>query len=355
MVSHHRSLALCVSLTSLAFAGCGTEPGPIAAVEAPIVESDAPPDGLAERLADLRGCSARDLDHVYTLHHHVRVGRGRSVHVTERFTLRAFLRRERRGALLLPGPLSLGSFFEIDVDGYRFQSDLAREGLFTFAPDYEGTGESSQPDDGLSADHAFLVDEEEVVLRAMRNLRHIGRMDIVGESTGGAIAAELCADSARVRSCTLSSMSYVEITPFAQAVFLDPGFIAFLSSQPNGYLDAAPPFYFNIVAGTTPDVSAAILATQPGIYAVAPLLSPTTLPWFDPTHARVPALIVMGTLDNIAEQIDADLLADAWGSARRRRPPATIVRLEGAGHLPRIEPEPTRSAYYDAVVAFLDP
>src|SRR5687768_7865958 len=93
----HPSLVLSVALASLLVApGCGTEPGlePEGAEEA-VVETEAMPDELEERIADLDCGRSVDLDRVYTLHHHVRVGRGRSVHVTEMFTLRAFLRHPR--------------------------------------------------------------------------------------------------------------------------------------------------------------------------------------------------------------------------------------------------------------------
>jgi pimeloyl-ACP methyl ester carboxylesterase len=350
-------LSLSVLALATALAGCASESVDAAtdAETSSLVESEGMPAGLADALDDLHHSGAVDLDHVYTLHHHVRVGRGRSVHVVEMFTLRAWLRRVHRGALLLPGPLSTASFYEIDVDGYRFQSDLAGEGMFTFVPDYEGAGESTYPADGLSVTHELLVEETRTVLRALRALRGIPQMDVVGESIGGGVAAELCADGGRVRSCVLSSMLYREGTPFFEAVFLDPNFLGFLQSQPNGYIDAGPGLYFNIVLGTTPEVGAAVLATQPGVYAVGPLLEPTDLPWFDPTGARVPALIIIGTNDDIQTQPDADLLAAAWGSARRHPPSATVLRLEGAGHIPRVEPAPINTQFYDAVVDFIAP
>jgi pimeloyl-ACP methyl ester carboxylesterase len=356
-LTHRFALVVLALACGGALVGCAGDPsaGAVAADEAPLVETEDEPEGLADHLAHLRHCDASELDHVYTLHHHVRVGAGRQVHVVERFTLRAFLRHTRRGALLLPGPLSSASFYEIDVDGYRFQSDLAREGMFTFVPDYEGAGESTYPTDGLSVTHEYLVAEQQAVLRAMRTLRGIPQMDVIGESIGGGVAAELCADAGRVRSCVLSSMLYREGTPFFEAVFLDPGFLGFLASQPNGYIDATAGLYFNIVLGTTPEVGAAVLATQPGVYAVGPLLEPTDLPWFDPTHARVPALILIGTNDDIQTQPDADLLAAAWGSAHRRPPSATVVRLEGGGHIPRVEPAPINGMFYEAVVDFIAP
>ena len=153
----------------------------------------------------------------------------------------------------------------------------------------------------------------------------------------------------------LSSAIYRQGTPFFEAAFLDPGFLAFLQSQPNGYLNVTPDLYFNITSRTAPDVTAEILATQPGPYAVAPLLEPTTLPWFDPTHAQVPALILQGTEDNIATQADNDVLAAEYGSAPGARGTATVVRIPGAGHIPRIEPSPVNDTWAAEVTAFLSP
>jgi len=271
------------------------------------------------------------------------------------FTLRAFLRPIRRGALILPGPVSIASFYEIDVDGYRFQSDLAQRGLFTFVAEYEGTGESTYPTDGFSLSQDYLVDEMRTVLGALGALRQIPRMDLIGESVGGGIAAELCADASRTRSCVLSSMTYLHITPFAQAVFLDPNFVAFLESAPNGYLNVGPELFFNVVERTAPDVTTAILATQPGVYSVAPLLDPVNIPWWDPTHANVPALLIAGTEDDIEAQDDPELLVAAYGSAHHHHPATTIVRITGAGHIPRIEPAPVSDQFRSAVVSFLHP
>lgn len=296
-----------------------------------------------------------ELDRVFRLEHDIRVGRGRTVRVTEHFSIRSWLRWRHRGALLLPGTVVTGSFYELDVDGYRFASDLAREGYFVFAMDYEGTGGSTYPADGASVTHAEIVDAAERVLRVVRLLRWIHRVDAIGESNGAAVAAELCSDRRRVRSCVLSSAIYREGTPFFQAAFLDPGFLAFLRSQPNGYLDVTPDLYFNITSRTPPDVTAEILATQPGVYAVAPLLEPTTLPWFDPTRADVPALILQGTEDNIATQADMDALAAEYGSAPGARGTATLVRIPGAGHIPRVEPAPSNHTWSSEVITFLAP
>lgn len=312
------------------------------------------PEEAEAMLSGRRRLTAADLDRVWAVDHYVPVGRGRRVHVREHFSLRSWVQWPHRGAVLLPGTVVTSSFYDIDVDGYRFAEDLAREGHFVFAVDYEGSGESTYPDDGFVVTHDYLTASMRTVVRYARLVRWIPRVDVVGESNGGAIASELCDDALRVRSCVLSSMLYAEGTPFFQAVFLDPGFLGFLMSQPDGYLDVTPDLYFNVLARTTPEVAAEVLANEPGVYAVPPLYAPVDLPWYDPTGARVPALIIQGTEDNIATQADADALAAAYGSAPGAGGVATVLRIEGAGHLPRIEPG-ANTVWSDAVIGFLTP
>jgi len=316
-------------------------------------EPPALPAEAQQALTSSGELTEEDLDRVYELDHYVRVGRGRRVHLVEHFSLRSWLRWPRRGAVLLPGTVVNATFYDLDVDGYRFAEQLAREGFFVFAVDNEGSGQSTYPDDGFSVTHEATVEASRDVVRYVRLSRWIRRVDVVGESNGGAVAAELCDDARRVRSCVLSSMLYRQGTPFFEAVFLDPAFLAFLGSAPDGYLDVTPDLYFNILSRTSPDVGAAILATQPGTYAVPPLLEAATLPWFDPTEARVPALIVQGTDDNIATQADMDVLAAEYGSAPGAGGVATVLRIDGAGHIPRIEPG-ANEAWNEAVIGFLD-
>lgn len=312
-----------------------------------------PPEVLS-RLVRHRELDDSELDEVFMLDHLVAVGPGRRIHVTEAFTVRGWLSWPHRGALLLPGALSTAEFMNLDVDGYRFQEQLAHEGYFAFSVDYEGAGSSTYPASGYDVDHASQVETMRRVLRSIRILRLVPRVDIVGESNGGAVAAELCAERWAARTCVLSSMLYTESTPFFDAVFLDPGFVWFLSNLPDGYIDATPDFYFNIVAGMPPAVAAETLATQPGRYAVGPLLAPVGgLPWFDPTRAAVPGLIIQGTQDNIALQSDADALAAAYGSDPLGGGVATVVRIEGGGHIPRVEPAPINGAWNQAVIDFL--
>lgn len=350
-------------VTAVAF-GCATEVEPPGSAAREVEERagandemllDAPqlPEEVLRLLAQPEALTDEELDRVYEVDHYVPVGRDRRVHLTETFSLRSWLTWPRRGALLLPGTIVKGSFYDLDVDGYRFATTLAREGFFAFAMDYEGSGESSYPEDGSSVTHEHLVESARRVLPYVRLVRWIPRVDAIGESNGAAVAAELCADSRRVRSCVLASALYREGTPFFEAAFLDPAFLAFLRAQPNGYIDVTPDLYFNITSRTGPEVTAEILATQPGVYAVAPLLAATERPWFDPTHAEVPALILQGTEDNIATQADSDLLAADYGSAPGAGGTATVVRIPGGGHIPRIEPAPVSEIWTSSVLEFL--
>jgi hypothetical protein len=296
-------------------AGCAADVGPdVGSADAPLAGADRVPAEVYQALARAHegDLSDAELDQVYELHHFVRIDATRRVHVTETFTLRSWLTWPHRGVLLLPGTLSLGSFYNLDVDGYRFQDTLAQNGYFAFSVDYEGSGGSTYPANGYDVTHDFLVSENRRVVRFVRILRLIPRLDVLGESNGGSVAAELCDDARAIRSCVMSSMLYAEGTPFFNAVFLDPGFVWFLSNQPEGYMNVGPELYFNIASRMSPEVQAATLSTQPGRYAMGPLVAPVGgIPWFDPRRSA--GLIIQGTEDNVATQNDADLLADAYG------------------------------------------
>lgn len=348
-----------VGLAALAIGCMGSadqQPPAEAAVasEAALFGTDPLPHEVIERLINYRHLTEAELDEVYELHHFWHVGPGRRVHVTETFTIRSWVAWPHRAVLLLPGTLSLGSFYNIDVDGYRFQDTLAREGYFAFAVDYEGTGSSTYPANGYDVTHDYLVAANRPILQYIRLLRLVPRVDILGESNGGSIASELCDDRRVARSCILASMLYSEGTPFYYSVFLDPGFVYFLMNQPEGYMNAGPEMYFNIASRMSPEVAGAVLSTQPGRFAMGPVVAGLgTLPWFDPTHGQVPALIIQGTEDNIATQADNDALAAIYGSAPDGGGVATVLRIPGAGMIPRTEPAPMNDLFTDAVLDFL--
>ncbi len=149
----------------------------------------------------------------------------------------------------------------------------------------------------------------------------------------------------------MSAVLYRTGSSAFETAFLDPRFLEMLRGQPDGYMQMSADYYGNIIAGAPPAVARALLANQPGRYAVAPLLQPTTLPWFDPTGARVPALIVQGEHDNVAAHSDADDLAAQYGRTAGGR--ADVVRIQGARHIPRLDGEAQAARFRAVIRAFL--
>lgn len=339
-----RSMATRVALGLALLVGCASpgadapdealaaaEPALPAQVESALLEDELP-DRLADRL--------------FTIEHRVPVGPDRWIHLRETFRLRAWFRRDRRAVLMLPGPLVTGEFFEIPVDGYRGRSIVAREGAFAFTADFEGTGDSSRPADGRDATHASQVEAMRRVVRYIRWIRRVRRVDVLGESWGGGVAAEVCADRRRVRSCVLGSMLYRTPSDFANETFRSPGFRALVESMPDGYFPTTPETLAGLTAAMEPEVAAWTAEAMPGRYAVVPLLDVFDLPFFDVPSGRVPALLVQGEHDPNQSLDDArDLVAD-WGPSMR------LVVIEGGGHIPRTEPAPIHDHYWAAVLGF---
>lgn len=287
-------------------------------------------------------------DRFFTLDHRVPVGADRWIHLRETFTRSALRRHDRRALLMLPGPLVTGEFYQIPVDGYRGRDAVAAEGAFAFTADFEGTGDSSYPADGRSPSQATQIEAMRVVVRYIRLIRAVRRVDILGESWGGGVAAELCADARRVRSCVLASMLYETPSDFANMTFRSPGFHGFLDSLPDGYLDSFPDLYLGLAAPMEPAVAGWMLAEMPGRYTTVPLYDVFDLPFFDPTSSRVPGLLVQGELDPNQSVDDAlALVADYGGDM-------SLVVIEGGGHIPRTEPSPMHDVYWDSVLDFLD-
>lgn len=341
-------------LFAICGAGCAAEPAepaPPLAESADALTAGAP--GLpAEVAALLRGESlpAGALDKLYTVEHRVPVGPGRKIHLTETFTLRSWLRWPHRTALMLPGPLTPGDFYQIDVEGYRGRDILAKRGFFAVTADFEGTGGSTFPTDGktVTLDGQALAMHR--VVEYLRIVRLTPKVDVIGESWGGGVAAELCADRLRVRACVLASMLYKTASPFADASFRSPAFRAFLDTLPNGYFPTAAPVYAGLLASSPTDVQTWASARLPGTYTTRPLYDVFDLPFFTPNLARAPGLIVQGELDPNQALSDTLELAADYGTAG-----AALYVVEGGGHIPRIENPPSNTRWWGAVLGFLDP
>lgn len=334
------------SVCMLALMGCsGEAPG-----EPSSVENSGENTAQNGTEAEAIGSTSQEVKTFERIEHTVAVGPTRFIHLTE---TRVKGSCSDRAIVLLPGPVTKGSFFNIDVPGYDAGRILAAEGFSAFAADFEGSGASYYPADGLEVTTDSQVEAIRAVINYVRWRRDVNKVDVYGESWGGGVAAEVCSDKARVRSCVLGSMTYKTPGPAAAAQFSDPGFVAFINSQPNNYLQTAPPFYFGLVASSPTAVQDWTYANQPWNYTTRPFRDFQSLPvpFFDPTQARVSTLIVRGENDPNTLASDAAQLVEDYGKPNTKVKLATIP---GGGHIPRIEGEPVRSLFWKAVLKFLD-
>jgi pimeloyl-ACP methyl ester carboxylesterase len=351
-------LPLSMLALAMGVVGCSAAPGDgttgssASAVECDdgsgvVDHSDPLPAGVLQALAHSSDLTEAQLDQVYRVAHDFDVAPDRRIHATESFTLRSWLRAPHRAVMLIPGPVTNAAFFDIPVDGYDSGAILAQAGYFAFTVDLEGVGQSSYPPDGRVCDTARGVADLTPVLGAIRQERFVPAVDVLGESWGGGIAAELCAEHG-TRSCVMSSMLYKNTTPIGAATFLTPEFHAFLDSLTTGYFPTNGPFYAGFVAESPADVQTYTYATQPGLYADASLYAPYDMPFFDPTHARVPGLVLFGAEDPTVPLSDAQQLAAEYGSHG-----AELFVLPAGGHVPRVETA-SSGIWWNKVLTFLD-
>jgi pimeloyl-ACP methyl ester carboxylesterase len=308
--------------------------------------ADPIPVEVFTKLADFHDLTQADLDKVYRIAHDVDVAPDRTIHATESFTLRSWLKFPHRGIMLIPGPVTNAAFYDIPVDGYDSGAILAHDGYFSWSVDLEGAGQSSFPADGRVCDTARGVEDLTPVLDVIRAERWVPKVDVLGESWGGGIASELCAQHG-TRSCVLSSMLYKQTTAFGAANFLTPQFHAFLDSLTTGYFPTFGAFYFQFVAASPIDVQNYTFATQPGNYADASLYAPFDMPFFDPTDAKAPGIVIFGDQDPTVPLSDAQQLANEYGKHG-----AKLVVLQGGGHVPRVETA-SSAAWWTSVLDFL--
>jgi len=109
-------------------------------------------------------------------------------------------------------------------------------------------------------------------------------------------------------------MLYKTPSSFADMTFRSPGFHAFLDSLPDGYFVTVPPVYEGLLARSTPEVQAWGALHLPGTYQVTPLYDVFDLPFFSPSVARAPGLVVQGELDPNQSLDDTLELARDYGS-----------------------------------------
>jgi len=289
------------------------------------------------------------LDRIYRLEHEVPVGNQQTLHVTETFTLRSWLRFPHRAAVMVTSATAKGSLWNVDVDGYDGGAILAKRGFFAYAVDPLGVGESTMPADGRTITFQQQINTIKTVIQAVRLARGVPKVDLIGESYGGAVLTQICANPAITRSCTVSSIFYRQLSAVGASLFT-PEFLAFLDSLPNGYFPQDASSFDGLLALSPPDVVDYVHATQPGLYATAAFYAVYDgLPYFDPSVAQVPGLVLRGEGDFLDDAADDEALAADYGGG------ASLVTIPGATHIPRLETSPSSANYWNAVLGFIDP
>ena len=282
-----------------------------------------------------------------TFEHDVRLASG-TIHMYEHVNPDVWSRGDRRVIVLVPGPIATAAFFRIPVAGYDAASELVRAGFVCVTLDLIGTGKSSRPADGRAATLACQVAALREAITAYCSIREVAKIDILGESWGGAIAAELAADPKRVRSVIMSSTLYRTSTPLVDAMVRNPGMRAMLDSLPDGYLPVTEQIWGPLAQRFPRAVADWTLEHQVGAFPSAPVYALLDLPYFDPTKACVPGLVIHGAEDDRQGADDAKDLASRFVTGRD----ASLVSLAGAGHVPRVEAV-SRDAFWSSVMSFL--
>lgn len=301
------------------------------------------PEPLSALAAVEGGLEAR-LDTVLSVVHDVPVEEGETLRVREFFTLRSWLRWPKRAVLFLTTTSVTADLWDIPVEGYNGPEMAARRGMFAFTVDYLGVGENYRPG-GNALDSTFErnLAALQIVVRYVRFFRAVPRVDLVGESWGGALATQMAADSRRIRTCVMASMTYKEI---ANPQFIAPEFVAYLKTLEDNYIPSDPNLIAAIAVGAPDEVKAYILRTQTGPRLTTQLWQFIAgLPHFDPSVAKVPGLVISSD----AEAGDGRTLAADYGPDG-----AEFFEIAAGGHAPRLSSPVKAEAFWTRVFDFID-
>jgi pimeloyl-ACP methyl ester carboxylesterase len=306
---------------------------------------------VAAALADPDAADPAVLDGVHRLEHRIPVGSGNVLAVTESVSPRALLRAPRRAVVHLSGPVTIRSCWNIPVDGYDAGARDAARGLHSFAIDYLGFGDSTRPADGALVTPLDQVEPMRVALAHLQQLRDISDgFDLVVESVGGGIATQLAADDRLVRSVVLTTILYTAMSELAQSILLSDDFRAYLESFTDGYVVTDGPYYAQFTAPSPPAVAEWLAATQPNRYPTGFFLRMYEgLPYFDPSVARAPGLVLPGPGDFVPIEGDAETLARDYGLSG-----AELTLIEDGGHNLRFDTGDVVEDYWRHVYDFIE-
>ncbi len=286
---------------------------------------------------------------VHSISHRVWVAPGQRLFVTAHFTLASLLREPARAAIFLTGPEFRGNFWNIPVEGYNGPAMAAKRGFIAYTFDYFGVGRSYVPEDGSQVNHLTQVGPTRRLIDFVRFFWRVDTVDLIGEGYGAEVASELADEPQRVRSVTMSVVTYQDYSPGILA-FFSPDFEAFLRSFEDGYFE---PDFLDLTLAFSPDQELRdyVFATQPGSYPTGPALAFWDLPQpiINAPAAVVPGLVIMGEFDPFPAPGDSEALVADWGGG------ASLVEIRGSYHAPRIEAPEIADQYFEALFDFIDP
>lgn len=288
-----------------------------------------------------------EISKIHTLEHQVPIGGGHYLHVTESFTLSSWLRGPRRAIIFLSSSVHKGHCWSIPVPGYSATEMAAERGMFAYTLDYIGVGESHVPKSGIEISVQSNVDAIRNVIKHIRCFRAIPKIDLVGEGYGGIVASQLASDEHRIRSCVMIAIPYKEL---AGGPATSAEHISRLSKVPNGFLPMQADEYDLFLDEAPPEVKNYIRETQPGPYPVAfTLVVLQEPPFFDPSTARAPGLLLCGAKDQVVGPNDPQELAADYGTSG-----AKLVISETAGHAPRVEGQKVAKWLWEQIFQFTE-
>ncbi len=289
------------------------------------------------------------LSEVHTVDFSIPYAPGKTIFVTEYFTLQSLIRRPARAAIFLTAMEYRGDFWDVPVEGYSGPDMAAERGFFAYTTDYLGIGKSYRPKDGGKVDYRGNAEPVGKLIDFVRRTRQVDRLDLIGEGHGCEVASVLAAEPERVRSVVMSTWYYKELGGVTE--ILTPEFKALMESRPNGY------WVPNVMAKTLAHVGNQEIRDY--VFATQQDLEVPTGPFlqlFDSgglAHtakaAKVPALIITPELSAWPGPGDMNDLEADWGGG------ATLVVLQGSYHVSRMETPDVAGKYFQALFDFIDP
>jgi pimeloyl-ACP methyl ester carboxylesterase len=251
----------------------------------------------------------------------------------------------------LSGPVTVRSCWNIPVTGYDAGANDVARGFHSFTVDYVGFGDSSRPADGSTIMPLDEVDPLRGALEHLRVLRDVTvGFDLVTESIGGGISTQLAADDTLVHSVILTTILYTAMSELAASILLTDEYRAFLDGFAGGYLVTDGAYYGQFTEPAPSAVAEWLAASQPDRYPTGFFLRMFEgLPYFDPSVARAPGLVLPGPGDFVPVAADAEALARDYG-----KDGAELRILEGSGHNPRFEAGEGAARYWREVYDFIE-